>query len=211
MLSPSSTTQLVSWNPRYTTPYVQEWNLSIQKQLPWHMVWETSYVGNNGTHLWGQTEGNQPLTNGPGAPNTRRPLAQYTIASIKAFRPWNRSTYEGMSTHLEKRFSHRRIVHRQLHLGAAPSTCRIRRSTLATAAAAATAVQNAYNRDGQKGPSDKNVPLRFAIGGNWELPFGPGHPLLDTRMAEPRGRQLGIERDLFGPERASVHRESQLR
>ena len=96
---------LVSWSGRYTTPYVQEWNFSIQKQLPWQMVWETSYVGNKGTSLWGQYEGNQPLTNGPGSPTTRRPLAKYTVASIKSFTPWNRTTFEGMSSHLDKRLT----------------------------------------------------------------------------------------------------------
>jgi hypothetical protein len=56
--------------------------------------WETSYVGNIGNHMWGQTEGNQPLTNGPGDVNARRPLARYTIAPIKYFSPWDSSTYE---------------------------------------------------------------------------------------------------------------------
>src|SRR5205085_820287 len=89
----------------YVRPYVQEWNFTIEKQLRGNMVWETSYVGNHGLHLWGQTEGNQPLTNGPGSVTTRRPLAQYTVASIKYLSPWNRSIYEGLSSRLEKRFS----------------------------------------------------------------------------------------------------------
>jgi hypothetical protein len=182
VLSPSATTQLVNWSPRYTTPYVQEWNFSIQKQLPWQMVWETSYVGNKGTKLWGQTEGNQPLTNGPGAPVTRRPLAKYTVAPIKAFSPWNRSTYEGMSSHLEKRFStgvsftasftYGRAIDLQ---NAALDAC--------DGCGVGNTVQNSYARDLQKGPSENNVPLRFALGGNWELPFGPGRPLLSHEWA----------------------------
>jgi hypothetical protein len=176
VLAPSSTTQLVSWSRRYTTPYVQEWNFSIQKQLPWQMVWETSYVGNKGTHLWGQSEGNQPLTNGPGSPTTRRPLAKYTVASIKAFSPWNRSTFEGMSTHLDKRFStgvafissftYGRAIDFQ---NAALDAC--------DGCGSGNTVQNAYNRGVQKGPSENNVPLRFTFGGAWQLPFGTGHSL----------------------------------
>ena len=173
VLNPASTTTLVSWNQRYTTPYVQQWNFTIQRQLPWDMVWETTYVGNIGIHVWGQSEGNQPLTNGPGAVNTRRPLARYTVAPVKAFAPWNRSTYEGFSSRLEKRFSsgvsflasftHGRSLDLQ---NAALDAC--------DGCGAGDAVQNAYKRDAQKGPSDNNVPLRFAFAGIWDLPFGPG-------------------------------------
>jgi hypothetical protein len=135
------------------------------------------YVGSIGIHLWGQTEGNQPLTNGPGAVNTRRPLAQYTIAAIKAFSPWDRTSYEGMSSRLEKRFSqglsfvasftHGRAIDLQNPaLDANDST------------GAGDTVQNSYNRNAQKGPSDNDVPYRFALGGVWDLPFGAGRPLL---------------------------------
>jgi hypothetical protein len=168
---------LISWDPRYTSPYVQEWNMSVQKQLPWNMVWETNYVGNKGTHIWGRTEGNQPLTNGPGAPNTRRPLAQYTIASITAFSPWNDSSYQGLSTHVEKRFSaglsfvtsftYGRAIDFQNQALDACDGC-----------GSGDNVQNSYNRNVQRGPSDNNVPWRLAIGGTWQLPFGKGHTVL---------------------------------
>jgi hypothetical protein len=39
-------------------------------------------------------------------------------------------------------------------------------------------VQNSYNREVQKGPSENNVPVRFTFGGAWQLPFGAGHALL---------------------------------
>jgi len=34
-----------------SVPYSQQWNLSIQHQLPWSVVLEASYTGNKGTHL----------------------------------------------------------------------------------------------------------------------------------------------------------------
>jgi Carboxypeptidase regulatory-like domain/TonB-dependent Receptor Plug Domain len=33
------------------TPYSQSWNVDIQRQLPWQMVFEAAYVGSTGTHL----------------------------------------------------------------------------------------------------------------------------------------------------------------
>jgi len=32
-------------------PYMQQWNLSVQKELPYHFVLSTAYVGSKGTHL----------------------------------------------------------------------------------------------------------------------------------------------------------------
>ena len=177
VLSPTATTTLVSWYPNYTTPYEQEWNFTVEKQLPGNMVWETSYVGNHTVHLWGQTEGNQPLTLGPGAVNTRRPLAKYTIAPIKYFSPWGRATYQGMSTRIEKRFSHGASFVGSFTWGRALD---LQNPALDAndASTASDTVQNVYNRDIQKGPSDNNVPLRFAFGGVYDLPFGPGRALV---------------------------------
>ena len=42
-------------------PYVQQWHLDIQKELPGNFVLSTSYVGSKGTHLTMITDGNQIL------------------------------------------------------------------------------------------------------------------------------------------------------
>jgi hypothetical protein len=181
VLVPSSTTQLVAWDMRHLTPYVQQWNFTVQKQLPGNLVWETTYVGSIGIHLWGQTEGNQPLANGPGAVNTRRPLAKYTVASIKAFGPWGQSAYEGMSSRLQKQFSqglsflasftHGRSIDLQNAALDACDSC------------ASSTVQNSYNRKAQRGPSDNDVAARFSFGGLWQVPLGPGHSLASQGWA----------------------------
>jgi hypothetical protein len=47
-------------------PYVQQWNLDVQKELPSHVVLSVAYVGSKGTHLTLQNDGNQlcPLSGG---------------------------------------------------------------------------------------------------------------------------------------------------
>ncbi|MGH9668045.1 MAG: TonB-dependent receptor, partial [Bryobacteraceae bacterium] len=177
VLDPSATTRLNSWFERYTTPYVQEWNFAIQKELPWQMVWETSYVGNAAVHLWGSYSPNQPVTNGPGAVVTRRPLAQYTVAPVMAYTPWNRSTYQGISSHLEKRFSKGLSFVASFTYGRALD---LQNASLdaCDGCEAGNGPQNSYNLAAQKGPSDNNVPLRFVLGGTWDLPFGPGRSLV---------------------------------
>jgi hypothetical protein len=39
-------------NPNLVSPYVQNWTLAIQRQLPSHTNLEVRYVGNKSTHLW---------------------------------------------------------------------------------------------------------------------------------------------------------------
>jgi hypothetical protein len=42
-------------------PYIQQWNLNVQKELPSHFVVSVAYVGSKGTHLTQLNNGNQLL------------------------------------------------------------------------------------------------------------------------------------------------------
>ena len=42
-------------------PYVQQWHLDVQREMPWHVVLTASYVGSKGTHLTSLTDANQIL------------------------------------------------------------------------------------------------------------------------------------------------------
>lgn len=175
VLVPSATTALVSWYPHAVSPYVQEWNFSVQKQFRGNMLVELNYVGNSGVHIWGLSQGNQPLVNGPGSPTTRRPLAAYTVASVKRLSPWNRSNYEGLSARVEKRFGEGFSFLSSFTYGHAidmqnPAL------DLCDGCGSGDTLQNSYNLFGQRSQSDNNVPLRFVFSGLWELPFGKGKP-----------------------------------
>jgi hypothetical protein len=169
VLDPQATTTLVSWNQRATAAYVQEWNLTVEKQLTGNLVWSANYVGNSGTHLWGLSEGNQPLANGPGSPTNRRPLGAFTHASVKRLGPWNRSNYEGLSTRLEKRFS------RGLSFLAAFTYGRsidLQNPALdvCDGCSAGNNIQNSYDLNSNRAVSDNNVPLRFVFSGLYDTP-----------------------------------------
>jgi hypothetical protein len=180
VFSPSSTTSLLSWPTYYKTPLVQQWNLSLQKQLPRNIVLELSYVGNTADALWNAYPGAQPLIPGPGSVATRRPLAKYTAAPITVYAPWGRSHYEGMTARLEKRmtqglyflasFTYGRAI--DLSSGANLDGCGY--------CGTQEAVQSAYDLAAQRGPSDSNVPRRFVFSSTWDLPFGKGHRFAAT-------------------------------
>jgi hypothetical protein len=61
---------LVSIPAKAQWPYVQQWNLDVQRELPSHVVLSVAYVGSKGTHLTLQNDGNQlcPISGGNGCP-----------------------------------------------------------------------------------------------------------------------------------------------
>jgi hypothetical protein len=182
-LVPTATTALQSWATHMTSPYVQEWNLTVEKQLPWRMAWETTYVGNRAVHNWVNLQGNQPLTNGAGSPTTRRPLAQYTVASINETLPIGPGNYSGVSSKLEKQFQSgvsflaAFTYGREIDLqDPAAQEC----LGSSGCGGGGDSVQNVYNFNAQRGPSDNNAAARFSLGGEWALPFGRGNPYLTS-------------------------------
>jgi len=65
-------------------PYMQQWNLSVQRELPGHLVFSAAYVGSKGTHLTLLNDGNQilptPASANPFAPG--QPITQADCASL---------------------------------------------------------------------------------------------------------------------------------
>ena len=57
---------LVSIPDKAMWPYVQQWNLNVQRELPSHVVLSVAYVGSKGTHLTLENDGNQlcPVSGG---------------------------------------------------------------------------------------------------------------------------------------------------
>ncbi|SRR5579871_2889523 len=56
---PSTATELI--NPNLATPYIQQWNFTIQRELPGRTFVSVSYVGNHGTKLGRVLDINQTL------------------------------------------------------------------------------------------------------------------------------------------------------
>jgi hypothetical protein len=184
VFDPNSTAQIQSWSPRYTIPYLQQWNLSIQKSLPAGLLWEVTYVGSHGLHWWAAYEGNQPLP-GPGSPNARTPLAQITRASLRRSEPWGSSTYHGMSTRLEKRFSGGLSFLAGYTFGKSlDTTSNAGNADFTGASDDFNGVQNSRDLGANKGPSNHDIPHRFTFSGVYELPFGAGRPFVSAGPAK---------------------------
>ncbi|MBV9937593.1 MAG: TonB-dependent receptor [Acidobacteriaceae bacterium] len=179
VLLPSATAQLVSWPLHFKTPYVQQWNFSVQKALPWSMLAEINYVGNHGVQFLGLGEGNQPRVLAATTVNSRRPLRAFTDASVKQIGNWNMTYYNGLSARLEKRFTGGVSFLSTFTYGHAidlqnPAL------DLCDNCGSGDTIQDNYNRAANRASSDNDVRLRFVLAGSFELPFGKGKRYLSN-------------------------------
>jgi hypothetical protein len=96
---------LFSMDPKFSNPYVQHWNFSVQQELGWNMVWEVAYAGSKGTKLYEFRNAN-PVAASPD-PNadraSRRPRPY--LDDLTYWCACNSSHYHSLQTKLEKRFS----------------------------------------------------------------------------------------------------------
>jgi len=98
---------LFSLNPHLVTPYMQQWHLSTQYQLPGQTVLEIGYAGSNGTKQYLFFNANQAAPtadpNAATAPRRPFPAVDGSIAEIQSS---GRSNYNSLQVRAEKRFSH---------------------------------------------------------------------------------------------------------
>jgi hypothetical protein len=89
-------------DPTVRTPYTQQWNFSIQQQLPGQISLTTAFVGTRGVKLQGYPDQNQPVI-GDGPVNSRRPFPLYQ--GISTIQTRFDSNYNSLQVTGEKRFS----------------------------------------------------------------------------------------------------------
>lgn len=119
--------------PDPPTPYVQQWNLTLQRELGWNWVVSATYAGNRGVHLFGGNydlnqldpkqfelglQLQQQVTNPYFGQITSGPLASRTVSRSQLLRPYPdylnvnilanhgaSSTYHSLQLVVERRFA----------------------------------------------------------------------------------------------------------
>lgn len=192
-------------------PYFQNWTFMVQQEVSSRISLEVGYLGTKGSRLGsGLVRLNQVdpaylslgslLTQSITSPsaaaaNIYPPYAGFTGSVAQALRPypqyldvWDRadasgsSTYHALQTQLVVR------AFEGLDVQAAYTWAKTLSDTDVMAGGGPTG-QNAYNRSLEKAVATTDVPQTFAIGYSYELPIGPGKPLLNSRGVA--GRILG--------------------
>jgi Carboxypeptidase regulatory-like domain len=181
--------------------YAQEWNLDVQRQFWGNFLVDVAYAGNKGTFLPVDLQVNQlpdqylsqgsallqqvpnPLygivTTGPLTGKTvakeqlLRPFPQFNGVNIRAVRTGD-SIYHALQLKAERRLSNGFSLLAAYTLS---KTITNAGSRLAINFAN-PGVQDSYNLRGERSLANFDVPQRFVLSYNYELPFGPGKPLL---------------------------------
>ena len=152
------------------TPYVQQWNLNLQRELGQNWALELGYLGSKSTKLATRSVISQGQLVRPG-PDPEVVFPYHNFSFILIDRTEGISNYHAGFVRLEKRF--RDGFYLSAHhtwskgLSLASSACSVGND-------ACLGRQNVWNLRADYGPNSYDVTHRFVFSGIWELPFGRG-------------------------------------
>jgi hypothetical protein len=164
---------------RNETPAMMTWTLNVERQVGKTTVVEVGYAGSHGLHL---TYGYSPneVQLGLGTPQSRRLLQPLSnITSMTTFEQMNSSSYNGLATKVEKRFSSglqfmaAYTFSKSLDYG----------GSAASGGGAVGNPQTVTNLHAGRGPSGFDTKHRFVSNCLYELPFGQGKRWAQTGPA----------------------------
>ena len=98
---------VIGVDPNYQPGYAEQFNLTVERELPWSVLLKTSYVGNLGRHLDTTYNLNQAVP-GSGPVNNRRPFfaVRPTLADVTWAVSDGTAEYHALQFSATKRLSH---------------------------------------------------------------------------------------------------------
>lgn len=152
------------------TPYMQQWNLTLEHQFWTNSLVEFAYVGSKGTRILSARDINQANAS-PLQPNPR-PVPQF--ADITFLESRGNSSYNSLQARLQQRF--------HAGFGALVSytfgKSLDENSTFFSSAGDSNFPQNSANPGAEKGRSNFDVRHRLSIGYSYDFPIGRGKRFL---------------------------------
>jgi hypothetical protein len=165
------TTKTVYIQKNIRTPYVQNWQFSIQRQLAKDLLLDVAYVGNHSVGLWVTADLNQALPNqaGKNLPvKTRRPDVQFDYIDSNFSAGF--ANYNALQVKLDKRYSNGLTLLNSFTWSKAIDDAS---GALEMANGDQQAV-NLFNPSSSKGVSGYDQPLNNTTSVVWDLPVGRG-------------------------------------
>ncbi|HZS53793.1 MAG TPA: TonB-dependent receptor [Bryobacteraceae bacterium] len=159
------------------TPNMQQWNLTLERQLASSFIVRGAYVGSRGNHLNINMQEDVAFP-GPGSVTAREPYP--TVASISAWEPRGPSSYNGLQLSAEKRFSAglsflgAYTYSKSLDEGAGGNS---------STGESRINIQNPRNVAADYGLSNFDYKQRFTLSAIYDLPFGHGRKFLGNANA----------------------------
>jgi hypothetical protein len=149
------------------TPYIQQWNFTVQHQLGQSTSIQAAYIGNKGNKIWEIDPFNTPL---PGSSPIQSRVPYPNVGYSELETDIGSSSYHALQTKVEKRYSAGVTL-----LGSYTWS----RST-DTNSDMIYRVFNPYNLSQDRGLSDFDVRHRFVASWIFELPAGKGKRFLNS-------------------------------
>jgi hypothetical protein len=155
------------------TPYMQHWNLSIQRELGQNRVLEIGYAGSKGSKLLTARDINQPLPSSQ-VPNLR-PVMQFDDINLLESR--SNSSYNSLQVRLQQRLDS------GLSLLSAYTWSKSLddASSFFSSSGDPNFPQDSFNVHAERGRSNFDVRHRFSLSYSYSLPFGKGQRLVADR------------------------------
>ncbi len=174
-IGPSTTVYYFPFN--YTTPYVEQWNINIERQLPHNFVAQVGYTGSEAHKLYVIDNLNQAIPGPSSIPvNSRRPYQG--IGTIDEYGPEVNSHYDALIAKLERRFTKGLSLLSSFTYGHSIDGGGNQNDQFDPAP------QNAHDLAAQKGNSNFDVTNRFVTSGVWAEQFGTGPGILNHLIRE---------------------------
>jgi hypothetical protein len=157
----------IAFQRNLRTPYVQQWNFGIQRQLGKSRVFEIAYVGSKGTHLIDSRNINQPQP----SVNQQNPGPNPYFSEIDIIESQANSTYHSLQGRLQQR------LWQGLSLLASYTYAKSidDASGFFNTTGDPNFPQNSYNLSAERGRSDFDIRQRFTLGYAYDLPVFKGH------------------------------------
>lgn len=152
------------------TPAAYEWMVDVQHSVNPTLLLDLGYQGNRAVHFGRTMQLNVPLTPGPGAIQSRRPLPSF--GSVSSYQFDSFSTYESLQARVDKRLSHGLSF-------LASYTWSKNLDVDSDELTGGTVIPTDLNFD--YGPSDFDISQNLTLSYVYELPFGAGRRFLNTR------------------------------
>ncbi len=161
----SNTSAIGGWpqNPENRTPYSQQWNFTIQRQLLEDLTLDVGYVGSANKKQVGYTAFNSALTPGPGPVGPRRLLPDFS--DLDGGSNAYGSNYHSLQVKTVKRFSKGLQLHANYTWGRAMDD----QSSLAE-----WKTQNPFNKRADYSRSSFDIRHIFQLAYIYDVPFGRG-------------------------------------
>jgi Carboxypeptidase regulatory-like domain/TonB-dependent Receptor Plug Domain len=183
-------------DPKSQPSNAQDWNLTLQQQLPGKYVFEVRYVGTKGTHLPRNIEAN-PALYGPGATSQnadrRRIYANCPTAGACDFATVGELTYGQNSTYhaaqfsLERQFDHGFSMNVSYWFSKTLdylSSMNLQGASAKALSGENDLAQNPFDLKAEHGPSIFDARNRLVASAMWALPFAQQTNGLTNRLLD---------------------------